>query len=118
DRAVDSADSHLRSANEVIGYEIMASDGPIGGVKNLFFDDESWAILHIAVDTRKWLPGKHVLLSPESIERISWLDHEMSVNMTRHAVETSPHYDPSRPPLREHEGAGGKDRPRRTGRVT
>ena len=81
----------------------MATDGPIGTVENFVFDDESWAIRYIVVDTRKWLPGKHVLLSPEWIDRVSWSEHEVFMSVTRQAIETSPEYDPSRPPSREHE---------------
>jgi uncharacterized protein YrrD len=103
DRA--SADSHLRSSKEVIGYEIMATDGPIGTVENFLFDDGSWAIRYVVVDTRKWLPGKHVLLAPEWIDSVSWPEHEVYVNVTRQAVETSPEYDSSHPLSREHERA-------------
>ncbi len=103
DRERECADSHLRSSNEVIGYEIMATDGPIGTVENFVFDDKSWAIRYLAVDTRKWLPGKHVLLSPESIERVSWSDHEVYVTMTRQAIEASPDHDSLRPLPTEHE---------------
>lgn len=103
DQERESADSHLRSSNEVIGYEIMASDGPIGSVENFLFDDESWAIGYLILDTRKWLPGKHVLLSPEEIDRVSWSEHEVFVNVSRRAVETSPEYDPSGPLSQERE---------------
>jgi uncharacterized protein YrrD len=103
DRERGSADSHLRSSEEVIGYEIMASDGPIGTVANFVFDDKNWAIRYMVVDTRKWLPGKHVLLSPEWINRVSWSEREVYVKVTRQAIETSPEYDPSSPISREHE---------------
>src|SRR6185312_14134654 len=105
DRERESADSHLRSSNVVIGYEIMATDGPIGSVENFVFDDKSWAIRYIVVDTRKWLRGKHVLLSPEWIDGVSWSEHEVYVKVTRDAIQTSPEYDPSRPLSREHEAA-------------
>ncbi|MEO8186195.1 MAG: PRC-barrel domain-containing protein, partial [Burkholderiaceae bacterium] len=97
DRKRESADSHLRSSNVVISYEIMATDGPIGSVANFVFDDESWAIRYLVVDTRKWLPGKHVLLSPERIDRVSWPEHEVFVNVKRQAVEANPEYDPYEP---------------------
>lgn len=105
DRARESADSHLRSSKEVIGYEIMATDGPIGRVDDFVFDDQSWAIRYMVVDTRKWLPGKHVLLSPEWIDSVSWPEHEVYMSLTREAVERSPEYDPSGPITREHETA-------------
>jgi len=97
DRAHESAVSRLRSGEEVIGYEIMASDGAIGSVENFVFDDESWAIHHIVVDTRRWLPGRQVLVSPQWIEGISWAEREVHVKITREAIEASPEYDPSRP---------------------
>jgi uncharacterized protein YrrD len=105
DRERETADSHLRSSKEVIGYEIMATDGPIGSVENFVFDDKSWAIRYLVVDTRKWLPGKHVLLSSEWIDSVSWPEHQVYVKVARHAVETSPEYDPSHPLSREHEAA-------------
>jgi len=86
----------LRSSKEVIGYEIMATDGPIGSVEDFVFDDESWAIRYMVVDTGKWLPGKHVLLSPEWIDSVSWSEHEVYVKVARQAIETSPEYDASR----------------------
>ncbi len=103
DRERESSDSHLRSGNEVIGYEIIADDGPIGDVENFVFDDESWAIRYMVVETRKWLPGKHVILSPDWIGRVSWSEREVHVKVTRQAVEASPVFDPSRPLSREDE---------------
>jgi len=87
----------------VIGYEIMATDGPIGSVEDFVFDDESWAIRYMVVDTGKWLPGKHVLLSPEWIDSVSWSEHEVYVKVPRQLIETSPEFDGSRPLSREHE---------------
>jgi uncharacterized protein YrrD len=86
----ESVDSHLRSINDVIGHKIMATDGPIGSLENFVFDDKSWALRHLVVDTRKWLPGKHVLVIPEHIARISWSERAVFVKMTREAIETSP----------------------------
>jgi uncharacterized protein YrrD len=105
DRELESGDSHLRSSKEVIGYEIMATDGPIGSVENFVFDDKTWAILYIVVDTRKWLPGKHVLLASDWIDSVSWPEHEVYVKVTRQAVETSPEYNPTSPLSRKYETA-------------
>jgi len=97
DEEMNDADVHLRSCDEVIGYDIVATDGSIGEANDFVFDDESFAIRNLVVDTRKWLPGKHVLLSPSEIERVSWEDHEVYVKLTRDAVRNRPEYDPSRP---------------------
>jgi hypothetical protein len=96
-------DPHLRSSGTVTGYYIRAGDGEIGHVEDFVVDDEDWAIRYLIVDTRNWLPGKHVLVSPDWIERISWAESTVSVHMTREAVENSPEYDPSRPVDRPYE---------------
>jgi uncharacterized protein YrrD len=90
-----SADSHLRSGNEVSGYDLEARDGAIGHVADLLFDDQSWSIRHIVVDTRNWLPGKHVLIASESIDEVSWSEQSVRVDATREAVKSKPEYDPS-----------------------
>src|SRR5690606_18783071 len=53
----DDEDSHLRSASHVTGYDIHASDGSIGHVQDFVFDDESWSIRYLVVDTVNWWPG-------------------------------------------------------------
>ena len=54
-----SVDSHLRSAQEVTGYNMEASDsGEIGHLDGFVFDDETWAIRYVEVATRNWWPGK------------------------------------------------------------
>jgi uncharacterized protein YrrD len=97
DEELNSADVHLRSCDEVIGYDILATDGSIGEVDDFVFDDENFAIRSLVVDTRKWLPGKRVLLGPEDIDRVSWEDREVYVKVTRDGVRNAPEYDPSNP---------------------
>jgi len=98
DEELDTANVHLRSCNEVIGYELLATDGSIGEVDDFVFDDASFAIRFVVVDTRKWLPGKHVAIPPSAIDHVSWEDREVDVRMTREAVKDSPEYDPANPP--------------------
>lgn len=93
-----SADPHLRSCSEVVGYHIRATDGQIGHVEDFLFDRTDWSIQLMAVDTRKWLRGKHVLISPRQIGRVSWEDKTVFVNATREQVEHSPEYDKEHPP--------------------
>jgi hypothetical protein len=85
-------DPHLRSAREVDGYKIEATDGPIGNVVDFVIDDVTWAIRYLIVDTGKWLPGKKVLVSPHWIGKVSWPDSQVMVKMSRDAVQKSPEY--------------------------
>lgn len=98
-----SADSHLRSTDSITGYHIDASDGEIGHVEGFVVDDKAWAIRYMDVDTRNWLPGKKVLVSPAWIERMSWEDSKVYVALSREAIKTAPEYLESRTLTREFE---------------
>jgi hypothetical protein len=103
DRA--GADAHLRSSRAVIGHRIQASDELIGHVEDFLFDEETWAIRYLIVDTRNWLPGKHVLVSPEWVRGVSWGEQTLSVDLTRRQIEESPRYDPEHLPSHDYEKA-------------
>lgn len=96
-------DPHLRSTREVGGYHIQAKDGEVGHVEDFFVDEDDWYIRYVLVDTRNWLPGKKVLVSPEWIEDVVWAEAKVHVNLTREKVKDSPEYDPVSPPGRSYE---------------
>ncbi len=79
----------MRSASEVAGYGIHATDGLIGHIEDFFIDENDWRIHLVAVDTRTWLPSKTVLISPDSIERVSWDDSQVYVNIDKESVRNS-----------------------------
>ena len=95
--------SHLRSAEEVMGYHIQATDDEIGHVEDFILDDENWTIRYMVVDTGNWLPGRKVLLTPAWIDSVDWGNNKVSVDLTREQVKDSPEYDPSAPVNREYE---------------
>ena len=49
------------------GVSVEGSDGRIGTVKDFLFDDESWQIRWMVLDTGTWLPGRKVLIHPSVI---------------------------------------------------
>jgi len=85
-------DHHLRSTHDVSGHHIQAADGEIGHVDDFIIDDETWAIRYLVVDTRNWWPGKKVLISPRWIERVSWSELKVFVNLRRETIKQSPEY--------------------------
>ncbi len=86
-------DPHLRSSREVIGYHIQALDRRMGHLEDLLFDDEDWSIRMLVVDPRNWWPGPSVLVSPQRIDHIDWLDRSVAVSLTRDEIEHCPKYD-------------------------
>ncbi len=127
-------DPHLRSAHHLHGYHVRAADGDVGVVADFIIDDATWAIRYLVIDSQRWLPKKHVLISPQWIERVSWSRSSVLVGLSRDAIEQSPedlggsrrtrdyetrlheHYD--RPgywvdePLAKEPGTGSDDGPR------
>lgn len=87
---------HLRSAKEVVGDSIQAKDGKIGHVEDFFISD-TWTIRYMLVDTKDWLPGRKVLVSPMQILRVAWPTHNVYVDLTRTQIKDSPAYDPANP---------------------
>jgi hypothetical protein len=96
-------DPNLRSARDVIGYYIQATDGDIGHVDDFLIDDREWAIRYVIVDTRNWWPGKKVVVSPDWIRQVSWRESQVHVDLTREALKAAPEYDADRPLEREYE---------------
>ncbi|HLF26293.1 MAG TPA: hypothetical protein VJG32_08155 [Anaerolineae bacterium] len=43
------------------------------------------------------LPGKKVLVAPQWIATISWLEKRVSVDLTRRTIKNSPEYDSTAP---------------------
>jgi hypothetical protein len=96
-------DAHLRSTRDVSGHHIHAPDGDIGHVEDFIIDDETWAIRYLIIDTKNWWPGKKILLSPKWIERISWSESKVFVNLSRENVKQSPEYTDDAPLTRDYE---------------
>ena len=95
-REREQADPHLRSASEVEGYHVAATDGEIGHVEDLLIDDRDWTVNLIGIDTRNWLPGRKVVISPGWLRGIDWPNRQIEVDLTRDQIKESPAYDPSR----------------------
>jgi len=93
----------LRNVKELQGFAIHATDGIMGEVVDLYFDDEDWAIRYLVVDTGHWLSGRKVLISPLAIGRVDWMAQELSVSLTKARVEGSPDIDTKKPVSRQHE---------------
>lgn len=88
----ERGDPALRSAHEVVGYHVVASDGEIGHVDDLLIDDD-WVIRELVIDTRNWLPGKKVLVGPDRLRSVDWAERHIGLDMTRADVKASPEYD-------------------------
>jgi hypothetical protein len=95
----------LTNAAFLKGLVIHATDGELGTVDQFYFDDESWAIRYLVVDTGGWLGGREVLISPISVVHTDWQGKRLNVALTKKQVENSPELDTHKPVSRQHEAA-------------
>ena len=93
----------LRSMNELEECAIRATDGIIGQVKDLYFDDKAWVIRYLVVDTGSWLSSRKVLISPIAIGHPDWTEKVLPVSITKQQVKDSPGIDTDKPVSRQHE---------------
>ena len=91
----------FQSIDDLRGFAIHATDGDIGRVRDLYFDDHRWTVRYIVVDVRHWLPGRRILLSPGSVRDVDWAHREIIVTQSRGQVGTSPGVDTDQPLGRE-----------------
>lgn len=90
----------LRRAGDLIGLTIVASDGEVGALSDLLFDDERWTIRWAVVDAGSWLTGHSVLLAPRALEVAPEADR-LTVDLTRTQVESGPLVSADQPVSRQ-----------------
>jgi len=93
----------LRSINAILGYKIAASDAEFGDVEDFYFDDWTWTVRYLVLDTGRWLPGRLVLLAPEVLGEPDWNRPVLPVSLTREQIENSPPVSAQAPVSRESE---------------
>jgi hypothetical protein len=93
----------LGSLKQVLGYSILSIDGEIGRIMDFYFDDVSWNIRYIVVDTARWLTGRHVLVSPTSAGEADDELRQLPVRLTRQQIKDSPDVATHLPVARQHE---------------
>lgn len=93
----------LRSAKNLRGYTLQATDGKIGSVDDFLFDDEQWTIRYLVANTGGWLTGRLVLISPSVLGQADWAAQTLAVALTRTQIEQSPDIATDQPVSRQHE---------------
>ena len=97
-------DPNLCSTYDVSGHHVQATDGTIGHVEDFIIDDETWSIRYLIVDTQNWWPGKKVLISLRWIERVSWGESKVFVNVSCEAIRQAPECTDAALITRDYEG--------------
>lgn len=93
----------LRHTSAIHGYSIGATDGPIGAVSDVLFDDQSWRVRWLVVDTGGLLGGRTVLLPTSALSRVDHMGRQLAVNLTKQQLKDGPAITADQPVSRQME---------------
>lgn len=95
----------LRSLSTIFGYAIHSVDGELGAVQDFFFDDQTWTVRYLVIQTGSWLNQRHVLVSTSALGQPDWQRRVFPVSLTQEQIRNSPDVDTAKPVSRQEETA-------------
>jgi hypothetical protein len=93
----------LKSARALECSTLLAVDGEIGSLEDLYFEDLTWRIRYLAVNSRGGLIGRHVLISPVAIGDVQDDEKRVHIELTRAQILSSPSIERQKPVSRQYE---------------
>lgn len=91
----------VRSVKGLRGQPIVARDGAIGFIVDVYFDDRNWKVRYLVLDTGHPMPRRQVLVSPSYVEAGD--AERIHVRLTREEVEHCPELDEDKPVYLQHD---------------
>lgn len=93
----------LRKLGHLTGYRLLARDGEIGKLREVYFDDQQWVVRYFVVHTGSWLFGKDVLIVPAVVSAIDEDNAHLEVDLLREQIENCPPVNTAVPVSRHYE---------------
>jgi hypothetical protein len=91
------------TATRLGDFELQATDGPIGAIRDALLDGDDWTVRWFVVDTGTWLPGRNVLVAPARIDASATESLQLRLDIDRERVRASPPFEPGEPVSRQYE---------------
>jgi sporulation protein YlmC with PRC-barrel domain len=93
--------THL--AHDLSGLALLARDGGVGHVHDLYVDDRRWNVRYLVVDVRRGMSSRRILVSPVSVTAVDVHGGRAEVSLTREQLWHGPDVNTDRPVSRQHE---------------
>ena len=92
----------LKRVKALYDYTVRGAEGEVGTVHDVYFDNCTWDVRYIVVDTGPWLLGRKILLSPDVIENLPLGEQRVILTgLTQQQVDESPEIDLEKPVSRQ-----------------
>jgi hypothetical protein len=91
------------STKDLKNFAIRATDGEVGNIKDMYFDDDAWVLRYFVVETGSWLSSRKVLISLVSVQQPDWHGKTLPVSISKSQVKQSPDIDTDKPVSRQNE---------------
>jgi uncharacterized protein YrrD len=92
-----------QTIKNLLGFTLGATDGEIGKVTDFYFDDITWKIRYLVLETGNWLSNRKVLISPEALLTCDWANKAFPVNLTKEQIKDSPDIDTDQSVSEQHQ---------------
>ena len=93
----------LISAKKLQGYQLQATDGEVGAIDDLLFDDQVWHIRFLVARLQKMLPwSEKVLINPLYLNKPDSHQGVLNVDLNQQSIRKSPPLSSSKP-VSQHE---------------
>jgi uncharacterized protein YrrD len=93
----------LRNLLGLMGSSIRAKDGEFGTAYDFLFDDRTWRVRYLVVESGGWLSRNRIVLSPAVLGTPDWVEKVLPVLLTKEQVQNSPDVDTEQPVSRQQE---------------
>ncbi len=74
------------SLNKIKSYNVQAYDGPIGKIKDFYFDEKNWIIRYLLIDSDGYLNRSNGFISTSSISNIDPIANIIRVNFSSNHI--------------------------------
>jgi hypothetical protein len=90
-------------AHDLSGLALLARDGGVGHVRDLYIDDRRWSVRYLVADVRHGMSSRRILISPVCVTDLDVHHRRAHVSLTREQLWHGPDVDTDRPVSRQHE---------------
>jgi hypothetical protein len=102
-RPKEGTGSMLRGMKDLEQYAVRATDGDIGNVSDFLFEDTSWRVRYLVVDTGGFLSRREVLIRPVAFDRVDYSANRFRLTLSTMNVDNSPTVNVDLPVSRQSE---------------